>query len=302
LTRSRIIYITGMNSKPPVGPHRDQLIRVLKAGLERVNGGAASWIDDAISAFTLVSWTGAFYPAPRDIALDLPGIERLLTNPEPTDAERRELLGWPRRLKRRWHLICDSLPALASVALSPALKLTLSDVRRYLENRNGLASQIRTMVAEQIEQAWRDRESVLLIGHSLGSVIAYDTLWELSRAARRDGAVDLFITLGSPIATRFIRQSIKGTDCTDENRYPANIRVWHNFSACGELVALHRRLEPFFRPMLELELTSAIIDEPNLLNAFHGADGLDVHKSYAYLHDRAVAGSIAKWWCRRAGS
>ena len=53
---------------------------------------------------------------------------------------------------------------------------------------------------------------VLLIGHSLGSVISYDTLWDLSHERGRTQHVDLFMTLGSPLATHLIRQGLRGTN------------------------------------------------------------------------------------------
>ena len=43
---------------------------------------------------------------------------------------------------------------------------------------------MRAVLRSTLEAAWRDGDRVLLIGHSLGSVIAYDTLWELTHVHR----------------------------------------------------------------------------------------------------------------------
>jgi hypothetical protein len=133
-----------------------------------------------------------------------------------------------------------------------------------------------------------------LIGHSLGSVLAYDTLWELSRRDRHNGRVDVFMSLGSPIATRFIRMRLLGADQNGALRYPANIERWINVSARGELVALHPRIRPYFREMQSLGLVRSIEDR-QIYNHYRGETGLDVHRSYGYLNHPVVAGTIAEW-------
>ena len=53
-------------------------------------------------------------------------------------------------------------------------------------------------------------EHVLLLGHSLGSVIVYDTLWELTHEPHPGGEVGLFVTFGSPLATHFVAALAEG--------------------------------------------------------------------------------------------
>ena len=134
----------------------------------------------------------------------------------------------------------------------------------------------------------------MLVGHSLGSVIAYDVLWE----AGRDGAdhrVDRLLTLGSPLATRFIRKSLQGAKLEGAARFPRTIRRWVNMTARNELVALHSRIEPFFGRMVELGLVESIEDEAGLYNHFRGVTGLDLHKSYGYLNHPRVAARFCEW-------
>ena len=89
-------------------------------------------------------------------------------------------------------------------------------------------------------EAWSAGEQVLLIGHSLGSVIAYDTLWELSRGERHEnGRVSLFMTLGSPLASPMILRGVQGARLSGRERYPEIVDRWQNFSARGEITALH---------------------------------------------------------------
>jgi pimeloyl-ACP methyl ester carboxylesterase len=293
--KARIIYITGMKAKPDPALHRVELMRVLGASLGRIAPEAREWLAARPENFTLVSWTSLLYTEPRDLALDLPGVERLLQHPYPTAEDKRAADAVGLQLRRGWHLIGDSFPSLSGLLASPALKVTLADVHGYLENRNHLAERVRQLLIDALEAAWADGDRVLLIGHSLGSVIAYDTLWHLSRQTDSDGRVELLLTLGSPLATRFIRKGLLGADRSGAERYPANIDRWVNISARGEMVALHRRVKPFFGGMLKFGLVQDIEDRPGIYNHFSGDYGLDVHKSYGYLNHPVVADSICRW-------
>jgi len=298
LNRERIIYVTGMKPKPDPVDHRRQLVRVLGHALARVDSEAADWLDRRAQNFTLVSWTSLVYPTPAELSDDLPGIERLIESPVAGPEDRKEADSIRRSLLRTWHLIGDSYPWLSRLIASSTLKVTLDDVRRYLEDRDGIATRIRSRLNDQLLEAWARGERVLLIGHSLGSVIAYDSLWHLSRESGSDGRIDLFLTMGSPLATRFIRKGLKGADRRGSERYPDNIERWVNVAAHGEMVALHRRIKPFFAGMPRLGLVRSI-EDAGIYNHFRVGDRLNVHKSYGYLNHPVVAQLICRWLMRR---
>jgi hypothetical protein len=172
--------------------------------------------------------------------------------------------------------------------------MTLSEVRRYFGDEDGIATEVRGLLKSALQRAWRRGERVLLIGHSLGSVIAYDSLWELQRESSPDSRVDLFVTLGSPLSTRFIRAHLRGAELAGAKRYPGNIRRWVNFAAVGEMTAL-RPMRPYFAPMLDLGLIESIEDHADLYNHFRGAAGLNVHMAYGYLVQKQVAECIGDW-------
>jgi len=295
MSKARIIYITGMKPKPDPALHRPELLRVLRSSLARVAPQAAEWLDARPENFVLVSWTSLLYPEYRDINLDRPGVERLLEQPYPSAADRREANAPGRVLRRWWHLLGDSFPVLSSIMASHALRVTLSDVHRYLDNTDGVADRIRALLIAELEAAWAAGDCVLLIGHSLGSVIAWDTLWQLSREAQSPGRVDWLMTLGSPLATRFIRNGLRGARRAEPECYPANIDRWVNIAARGEMVSLHRRIRPFFAGMLRFGLVQSIEDEAEIYNHFRSADGLNPHKSYGYLNHATVARRISRW-------
>jgi hypothetical protein len=295
MSRARIIFITGMKPKPDPELHRPELVRVLAAAMRRFAPPAADWLVERPENFVLVSWTHLLYAERRDIARDLPGIDRLLREPVASAADCREADSPARALRRAWHLVGDSFPSLSAFVSPETLRVTFADVMSYLDNRGGVADRVRELLCAALRAAWQAGDRVLVIGHSLGSVIAYDSLWQLSREWRESGRVELLLTLGSPLGTRFIRKGLKGADREGAARYPANIDRWVNVAARGEMVALHRRLKPFFAGMLEQGLIGSIEDEPDIYNHFRSDRGLDVHESFGYLNHPVVAGCICRW-------
>jgi hypothetical protein len=288
----RIIYVTGMKPKPPPEPHRAALLRVLTAALGRARPTAGEWLAAHPGQLTLISWTHLLYGVTRDIGPDLPGIERLLRSPVADASERRDIDSLRRHVLRWRRILGDMFPTLTDLFANADVRQMLADVRRYLDNLDGVGDAVRAPLESALTAAWRAGERVLLIGHSLGSVIAYDCLWELSRVKRAAGEVEEFVTLGSPLAAWHIRRGLKGADRSAPERYPANIRHWSNFTARGELVAL-RRLEPYFRPMVAAGLVMGIEDHLDLYNHFHGVADIEPHRCYGYLNNEHVAGLIA---------
>jgi hypothetical protein len=301
LTRARIIFVPGLNPKPPPEIYRVQLERVLLAGLRRVRPRAAEWLSAHADAFVLVAWTYLFHGAHRDIGVDLPGIERLLEQTEPTAEDVRELGSWSRRSQRWVHLVGDAWPFLGRRLAPPTTRRLMHEASRYLKNRDGVGAAVRNVLRSTLEAAWRDRDRVMLIGHSLGSVIAYDTLWELSHVHRATGEVSLLVTLGSPLGTRFVQRSLQGARELGAARYPRNVRRWVNMTARGDTTALRPRLKPLYREMLDLGAVDSIEEFVDFDNFFRGSLGLNAHESYGYLAQPILAEIVGDWLERAVG-
>ena len=295
MTRARIIFVPGLNPKPPPEIYRPQLLRVLLGGLRRTRPRAAEWLAEHGDAFVLVAWTYLFYGAHRDVTVDLPGIERLLTQAAASAEDLRELDSWARRFLRWSHIVGDAWPFLGRRLAPPNTRRLMHEASRYLKNHNGVGEAVRAVLRATLEAAWRDGAQVLLVGHSLGSVIAYDTLWELTHKYRVDGEINVLVTLGSPLATRFVQRSLQGAREQDAARYPHNIRRWVNLSSRGDTTALQPRLKPFLHEMLDLQLIDAIEDFVDFDNYFRGATGLNAHEAYGYFAQPVLAEVIGDW-------
>lgn len=301
MTAPRIIFVPGLNPKPPPELYRPQLTRVLMAGLARSRPRAAAWFADNADALRLVAWTYLFYGAHRDITVDMPGIDRLVAQVAPSTEELEELHSLPRTLKRWSFVLGDAWPLLGRWLAPAATRRLLHEANRYLKDRRGLGTSIRATLRAELDSAWRASAPILLIGHSLGSVIAYETLWELSRERGPAQRIDLFVTMGSPLATHFIQRKVRGSRERGAARYPANVGRWANFTARGDTTALRPRLRPYFAEMLTLGLVESIDDTIGFDTFFRGDLGLNVHDAYGYLAQPIVGAVVGDWLLGNAG-
>jgi hypothetical protein len=295
LTRARIIFVPGLNPKPPPDIYRPQLLRVLLAALARMRPSAAEWLAANGANFELVAWTYLFHGAHRDISVDLPGIERLLVQTEARPEDVRALGSWTHRLQRWTHLFGDAWPFFGRRLAPAGTRRLMHEATRYLKNRDGVGAEVRAALRARLETAWLAGERVLLLGHSLGSVIAYDTLWELTHVQRSSGEVSLLVTLGSPLATHFVQRSLKGSGEVGAARYPHNIRRWVNLTARGDMTALQPRVKPLYHEMLDLKLVDSIEDFVEFDNYFRNNLGLNAHEAYGYLAQPVLAEIVGGW-------
>jgi hypothetical protein len=290
-----IIFVPGIKPKPPPDLHRDLLLRCLSAGLSRGCPDALSIVSEHPARFRLCSWTYDFHGSHRNPALDIPGIERLLANPDPTPEDIREIESISRHFGRLTRALGDAYPTFGRWLAPDDLRLTLREARRYLLNRGGAAIPIREGLAAVLMPPAERGDRIMVLAHSFGSVIAYDTLWQLAHEDRSPVRIDLLVTLGSPLSTRFVRRHVKGAHLAGPKRYPNNIRRWCNFAAKGEHVAFHPRLRPLFSEMIELGLVEDIEDRIDIYNHFHTEKGINPHKSYGYLAHTEVGKVVGDW-------
>lgn len=290
-----IIYVPGLLPKPEAELHRAALLRCLLAGLRRVDTPVADAIEAIPGDFDIVPWTYDFYHSHRDIEIDRAAIDAVILQSEATATDIAEASAWPRRLTRWIYTLGDMLPFLIPHLASERMEVHLRDLLRYEHNKKGIAEHVRRMLKIPLLAAAGGKHPVLLIGHSMGSIIAYDTLWELSHNHGNPVAIDLFLTMGSPLGQRFMQRRISGHDKRGVDRYPRNIRRWKNLTAVGDLTAIDPWLANDFGEMLELGMVESIDDE-EIFNYFHLDGELNVHAEYGYLANEKTALTIAAWW------
>lgn len=111
----------------------------------------------------------------------------------------------------------------------------VKQVDRYLSDP-GFRTLIHNEVSEAMKQSPR-----LVIGHSLGSIIAYNWLRE-----NRTRQAPALVTLGSPLGIEAIRRRV--TAKTGDARWPGTARSWTNIAAGHDVVALVKKLAPLYSP------------------------------------------------------
>lgn len=290
-----ILYVPGLKSKPPPGVHAQELWKCLLEGVRRVDAGTARDMQESADAFDIAGWTFDFYGEHRDIALDRPGIAGVLQQREATRQDIADATTFERRALRWLYLAADQLPFLIPQVADENLGLHLRDLRRYVNNADDIAEATRRLVKLPLRAASRTGRPILLIGHSMGSVIAYDALWQMSRGSREDLEVDLLLTMGSPLGQRTIQRRLLGCGASGAERYPGNIRRWVNIAAVGELTAMDMQLANDYGEMVKLGLVESITDY-EVYNYFRYDGELNVHAEYGYLVNDATGQVITEWW------
>lgn len=295
--QTKIIFVPGKNPKPEPTVHRQRLWRALLAGVARADPVAAQALTTTFDRFVLAAWNAIYYGRSKPAEIDTDALERLLQTPGPEAADRREAHSWRRKRARLLYSLGDLFPLLIPLVPDPAIKNTIAETLRYFENRDGIGVRVREILKAPLRAAFADGDRVLLIAHSMGSVIAYDALWELWHEEHNRGRVDLLLTLGSPLGMRFVQKRLVGFRNHGHARYPGNIRRWINASTEGDVTALDPTLRDDFGALVAHGLTESITDvHDGLYGYFRNEEGLNVHRSYGYLVQPRVGEAIARWW------
>ena len=295
MNKKHIIYVPGMSPKPPTEQHRNMLWRSLLEGVKRAEPDTALEIENHMDEFHIVAWNHAYYLNSHDSAQDLPWIDALLNKHGPTQQDISEADSWRVHIIRFLYAIVDLFPWLIRWLPESACN-TIKETNRYFENRNNIGYQVRGMLKTILQPILEKNEQIMVIGHSLGSVIVYDALWELSQNKLHFGKVD-FLSLGSPLGLKFVQNKLQGRQYPKKNKYPNNIHRWINITSVGDTTAIDRNLKDDFSDMLKYDLIKSIEDHcKGIYNFYRDDKGLDCHTSYGYLVNPAVGMVIANWW------
>jgi len=290
-----ILYVPGLRPKPEAGPHREALFRCLVQGIRRIDAAAADEIVAADHCFDIVSWTYDFYGEHRAIAIDAAAIDAVIAQEGATPTDIAEASSWRRRLMRWLYTLGDRMPFLMPHFAGDRMGQHLRDLRRYVRNDHNIAEHTRQLFKMPLRAAAKSGRPILVIAHSMGSMIVYDSLWQLSHNGHDQLNIDLLLTMGSPLGQHYIQKRIKGHAKMLTQRYPTNIRRWVNLSALGDLTAIDPALRNDFNEMVESGLVEDLQDV-RLINYFRLHGKLNAHSEYGYLVNEGTARIVTDWW------
>lgn len=111
----------------------------------------------------------------------------------------------------------------------------VKQVSRYFDD-TGFRARVHAEVAAAMGAAPR-----VVIGHSLGSVIAYDWLQH-----NRTDPEPVLVTIGSPLGLEAIRARLDRPP--NRSRWPGEVRSWTNIAAHHDAVAMVKQLRPLYHP------------------------------------------------------
>jgi len=290
-----IVYVPGKSPKPPPAIHRNYLWRCLQRGVARHDPGAVSAVQAC--RFTLAGWNFLYYQRHSSLVDDVPWIERLIRCDGASDKDIKQARHWSKSLTKLMYALGDHAQWAIPWIPDPRIKRMMRDTVRYFENSYGVAGRIRGIVKSEIRKALAANESLCVIGHSMGSVIAYEALWELTHEEGRPVPVDLFLTLGSPVGMHYVQSRLLGMR-DGSGRYPHAIGRWVNVSAVGDLVSVDECVSDDFAPMVERGMAGEIVDyHRDVYTAFRNEHGLNPHRSFGYLVHPIVGRAVANWCC-----
>ncbi|GGU41822.1 hypothetical protein GCM10010244_79980 [Streptomyces coeruleorubidus] len=187
----------------------------------------------------------------------------------------------PGELGRRLVWVTTSLlqlPGLRQTAQwlnGQAFALHLAQVARYL-NRRGAKAALGAAVRARVLDDWDPSRPLVVVAHSLGTVVAYEALHEY------EGQVALWVTLGSPLALGGVvlqRLVPRPPSC------PENVGAWLNFWDRDDVIAGRPRLADWIAPSSRgVKAETAPVR----------SGGLWTHTATKYLEHAEVAGPIVE--------
>ena len=151
-------------------------------------------------------------------------------------------------------------------------KRLLEDLGEYYSNNNirdKINGRLKTLLIEHRE------DEIILISHSMGTIVAYEVLRELGRSRDSSGFVlEHFITMGSPLGLTVVKGNSLGSH--GKLRTPSCVRgSWLNFSDPQDFVCLDSHLKDDYAA----NSFSVRVRDVMVCNDYPGNE----HKSYGYL-------------------
>ncbi len=290
-----IIGIHGLGNKPQKKLLKKWWKKSIQEGLRAVGHPRFFF------KFELVYWANFMHPIPKDPKINDKKDPAFLK--EPYLPGSFPIKKKPSRLRQKF---LDYLERqIDNIFLKKDLSLHFASVsdlimRRFFKDLDAYYSQacinvqgsdclIKDVIREQLAQVIRKHKNktILLIGHSMGSIIAYDVLTQSVPEVK----IDTFVTIGSPLGLPIIMSKIaseqkqrlieKATLGTPENV----VNNWYNFSDLRDRVALNYNLSDDY----EANSHQVHVIDKIVYNNYEHNGEKNPHKIYGYLRSLEFA-------------
>lgn len=267
-----LIGIHGLSNKPTKEVLAEGWEKAIREGLRKNEE-----IENAPINFSSVYWADVMYPEP-DPHPDLykEAEEGALKTYKDSwlDAVKAKAFDWSGD-------VLDTMKNYFGVDAfaDTVLKLKLQDLSRYYEEEN-IRTKLRDLLRKETLKHTDKR--VMILSHSMGTIIAYDVLRNIGKEHPRL-IIDHFVTLGSPLGLPHVKYK-----AAQENpliRTPSVVKRWSNFADKRDPVSMDVHLAGDYAA----NDNGVAVNDDLVANDWGGIH----HKSYGYLRTPEVSKVIA---------
>ena len=297
-----IIGIHGMGNKPPPKTLKRWWQASIREGLKSIKKA------DLAFDFELVYWAHYLHPVPLKPRMKDKDHPLFIEDPYLRALPDAEVEN-PGRFRQK---LADYVSAqLDHIFLNEDLSINyesivdfiirhfFEDLERYYRDKCTISSQksssAKKMICSELIDTLKKhrRKKIMLISHSLGSIIAYDVL----TTGAANLSVDTLVSIGSPLGLPIIKSRIFAERKQDSLpkgslKTPDNIRLhWYNLADVRDKIAINYTLRDDF-----VENSAGIRPVDKLVvNDYVYGDQKNPHKSYGYLRTPEMAAIISSF-------
>ena len=293
-----IIGIHGLGNKPPEKLFKKWWKYSIREGLKAIGHS------NLFLKFEMVYWAHYFYREPYNLNITDKNNPGYLIEPYAPALENAAHAHTAQKLKQK---VLDYLEKQVNeLFLTDDMSINFSSVtdlilqyffkeldayysKIYIDNDKVEIKLMKDVIRDRLLQQLKKHKGkqIMLIAHSMGSIIAYDVLTHLAK----DIEIDTFVTIGSPLGIPVIRGKIfsevnGNSDAKQSLKTPENIvRNWFNFSDLDDKVALNYDLADNYEPNSS---NIKVIDHV-VYNNYEFDGERNPHKIYGYLRTHELA-------------
>jgi hypothetical protein len=299
-----IIGIHGLGNKPPKDLLESWWQQSISEGLKKIGHPGKDF------NFEMIYWADSLHPVPlnpdetdksSDLYLDeryVPAAKRRVDKP---NGIKEKFINFFTR-QRDKILFNETLHVKFPSFTDLIIKYFFKDLDIYLtqmcveESKSHCLA--KDIIREKITNALKKhkRKEVLLIAHSMGSIVSYDVLIQSENEIK----IDSLITIGSPLGVPFIFDKLKNDFSVVQGddkklRTPENILTeWQNLADTEDKVAQSADLRKLFAAN-----SHNVVPTMRLVDNDYESEGIqNPHKSFGYLRTPELALIVDDFLCR----
>jgi len=298
-----IIGIHGLGNKPPKTLLNDWWKKSITEGLKKCNYSITNF------EFELVYWADILHPNPLDPDEANKNSPFYLKNQNLPEQKlnSRESYGLRKKAKEYFEKFYGKIVVNEVLSLKyPSLTdlffhINMRDLENYYSpyyiNQNGIRRLANQVIIERLIDTLKKhkRKKILLISHSMGSIITQDVLIDYLP----DLKIDTLVSIGSPLGQKYILNKIvkeQKNNSGNKLKVPENIRRnWYNLSDLEDQVALNHLLaEIYVRNSKGVKIIDKLVQNNFLDDGYRNP-----HASYGYLRTPELAEIIYSFLSRK---